>query len=329
MSSIYHSLLITSSAKYQIQQQHKEMHMSTDNQSLNDNEESIERCPHDKSNFFSIISNNLIRDPNLSPHTVWLIIYLLSNTGNFRINTRQVVNFLKGKKGYGRDSVKSMFNEAIEAGYIKRVEYKKNNLNRIKYIVSEEPKFKKSLRHPENQEVEEFKESLQRTENQAAEISAPENTSHKEITSSTKYQVKSKEKKNIKKKKSYRENVELTEEEYEKLKEVYGNNTEQALDLLDNYKFTHGKKYANDYGVFKKDGWIHKKFFEDAKLKSGESNKDFAIKVAKKYQAQGVGAFNETIEFITGNYAKIIPYKENGFKEQVFSQLRKMNLSIE
>lgn len=135
-------------------------------------------------------------------------------------------------------------------------------------------------------------------------------------------------KKNIKKKKAYRENVELTEEEYDKLKDVYGNNTEQALDMLDNYKFTHGKKYANDYGVFKKDGWIYKKFFEPQEAKGSESNIDFAKKVEKKHPSR-VKAYNATIELITSNQAKVISYTEHGFKDQVINQLRKMGLSIE
>lgn len=144
-----------------------------------------------------------------------------------------------------------------------------------------------------------------------------------------KNKAKAKEIKKNKQKKSYRDLVALTEEEYAKIQEVYGNNTGQALDLLDNYKFTHGKKYENDYGVFKKGGWIYKKFFEDQKGSSSEANKDYAVKVAQKFAPQGIEAFNEFIEFGKGQFAKSISYKENGFRSQVESQLRKMNLPID
>ena len=44
------------------------------------------------------------------------------------------------------------------------------------------------------------------------------------------------------------ENVFLTNEEYEQLKEKYGpGTTERALNILDNYKGAHGKKYKSDF----------------------------------------------------------------------------------
>jgi hypothetical protein len=117
-----------------------------------EDEATIQRCPHDKINQYSLISNKLIRDPNLSPHVCWLIIFLLSNKEGWVINVQQVVNFLKGKKGYGRDNVEEMFKEAIESGYMKKeIEMNGNLRGKTKYFISEEPKFKKSLRHPEVQ----------------------------------------------------------------------------------------------------------------------------------------------------------------------------------
>ncbi len=49
-------------------------------------------------------------------------------------------------------------------------------------------------------------------------------------------------------KKSYRENVAMTEDEHAKLVDNYGKAaTEKGIVKLDNYKGTHGKKYKSDY----------------------------------------------------------------------------------
>lgn len=120
----------------------------------------IQRCPHDEDNPYTMVHNELIRDASISPECRWLIIYLLSNKVNWTINIQQIVNHLKGKTG--RDKVYEIINEAIEAGYMKRDIVKKGNLKQqIKYFVSEKPKFKKILRHPEIQDPE-----IRDTENQ-------------------------------------------------------------------------------------------------------------------------------------------------------------------
>lgn len=121
------------------------------------NEEStIERCPHDSSTRYSVVDNNLIRDPSISPACCWLIIYLLSNQQGWRINITQIASYVK--KHMGRDKVRSLFAEAMEAGYIKREEAKRPNprggyLRIYKYFISETPKFKKFYRCTEIQDA--------------------------------------------------------------------------------------------------------------------------------------------------------------------------------
>ncbi len=118
-----------------------------------DTDITIQRCPHDEDNPYTMVHNELIRDASISPECRWLIIYLLSNKANWTINIQQIVNHLKGMTG--RDRVYEIISEAIEAGYMKRDIVKKGNLKQqIKYFVSEKPKFKKSLRHPEIQDTE-------------------------------------------------------------------------------------------------------------------------------------------------------------------------------
>jgi len=118
--------------------------------------DTIQRCSHDETNRFSIISNALIRDESISPECRWLIIYLLSNKENWKINISQIINHVK--KHMGRDKVYAIVDEAIEAGYIKREEIQRKNKNGgslkgFRYLLSENPKFKKFYRHPENQDT--------------------------------------------------------------------------------------------------------------------------------------------------------------------------------
>ena len=113
----------------------------------------FQRCPHDKENPYSMISRELIRDQSISPECRWLIIYLLANKDNWKINIRQIINHCKGQMG--RDRVYAVIKEAIDSGYILREEFTtEKNLRRTRYFVSESPKFKKCLRLPDFQEAE-------------------------------------------------------------------------------------------------------------------------------------------------------------------------------
>lgn len=113
----------------------------------------IQRCPHDKENPYAQINRDLIRDESLSPECRWMLIYLLSMKDGWVISPKQIVNHLKGKMG--RDRVYRMINEGIEAGYIlKEISIIGNLRQTVTYFVSETPKFKKILRHPEPQDTE-------------------------------------------------------------------------------------------------------------------------------------------------------------------------------
>lgn len=122
----------------------------------------IQRCPHDKQNPYTQVLNSLIRDQSLSPNCRWLLIYLLSNKDGWVVSVKQVCNHLK--EHMGRDKVRSLFDEAIKAGYMKREVVKVGNLNNgYMYYISEEPKFKNFYRQPE----------FQGLENEASEIDPP------------------------------------------------------------------------------------------------------------------------------------------------------------
>lgn len=115
-------------------------------------EETIERCPHDKENPYSIISNALLRDETISPNCRWLLSYLLSMRNDWKVKITQLINHLKPHMG--RDSVRNIITEAITAGYMERVDFMEGNLKRYKYRFAETPKFKKSFRCTDFQDAE-------------------------------------------------------------------------------------------------------------------------------------------------------------------------------
>lgn len=85
-----------------------------------------------------------------------------------------------------------------------------------------------------------------------------------------KEQVKKKQQKEKKEpKNSYGEfnNVKLKVEEEEKLLNIYGNNFNNAIDILDNYIESSGKNYKNHYAVLGKSNWVYKKVFDNNQYK--------------------------------------------------------------
>jgi predicted transcriptional regulator len=64
-----------------------------------------------------------------------------------------------------------------------------------------------------------------------------------------------------KEKKSYGEfkNVKLTDREYEKLKEIYGSQLENAISCLSEYIESSGKKYKSHYATMGKSQWVYEK----------------------------------------------------------------------
>ena len=103
----------------------------------------IERCEHDRDHPYLTVSKTLTRDDSISFECRGLLCYLLSNIDSWRVNTNQVANHIN--KFMGRDKVRELFKEAIDAGYLKREDYLENGLKRYRYLISEYGRFKKCL----------------------------------------------------------------------------------------------------------------------------------------------------------------------------------------
>ena len=120
---------------------------------VDEDTDTIQRCPHDQQNPYTMVKNDLIRDATISPNCRWLLIYLLTNEKGWKIKRAQVAKHIKSF--IGRDKAYKLFDEAIAAGYMKREEIpnkKYKNLKSYKYFVSETPKFKKCYRYTEAQD---------------------------------------------------------------------------------------------------------------------------------------------------------------------------------
>lgn len=104
--------------------------------------DTIQRWPHDQENPYTVLSNEIIRDPSISFECRGLLHYLLSNKFNWQIRVSQIVDHIKSHCGIKK--VYKIINEAIQAGYMKRI----RNLNTFKtsytYYISERPIFKES-----------------------------------------------------------------------------------------------------------------------------------------------------------------------------------------
>ncbi len=98
---------------------------------------------------FTIVPNELLRNPNISTSCRWLIAYLLSHDRSWKI---QIPYIMKSQK-ISKDKMYSMIDQAIENGYVKRETFMENGMKKYKYLISKHAKFKKCLPCPENQDT--------------------------------------------------------------------------------------------------------------------------------------------------------------------------------
>lgn len=125
--------------------------MTNETLHVNEEENDLITLDEDDSSFkYTIVPNELIRDQSISPNCRWLIIFLISNRPGWTIKSRQLWEHTKGF--IGREGIRKLLNEAIEAGYILRsivpMKGKNKNLRGYSYKVASTPKFKKCFREP-------------------------------------------------------------------------------------------------------------------------------------------------------------------------------------
>jgi hypothetical protein len=97
-----------------------------------------------------IVTRRLVRESTLPFDTRGFICYLLSHEKSFHISMPWIME----NQGISKNLIYRMVNQAIEAGYLKRIEWLDQGKKRYKYIVARTPKFKNSLLCPQKQDTE-------------------------------------------------------------------------------------------------------------------------------------------------------------------------------
>lgn len=292
------------------------------NENLSVNEESnfnlqatVERCPHDQENPYTMINNALLRDENISPNCRWLLSYLLSNRANWKITVLQISQNVK--KHLGIKKVYKIINEAIKAGYMKRedvyVSEGHSKLKRnVKYFISETPKFKKCFRD--------------------SHFCHDENGCIKERTSLKKEHIK---------KKKEREapppsvslfifkRVKMKQDQFDQLVKEFGETiVREKIASLDEYadlKSQKFKEYSCHYAVIR--NWIKK----DLKKPPPTVHQKFIDKIKNKFGNHKEISFHDSeVCFRTGmdGSRTSIKMKDPDFPHRVIDFLRRMGLDV-
>lgn len=290
----------------------------------------IERCPHDRENPYTMISTALIRDENLHPTTRWILISLLSNKPGWKINAKQFVNSLK-PHGLGRDKVLSFFKQACEVGYMKKEVYFVGGLKRTRYILSEEPKFKKSL--PQSTETDLGQKSGPPGSSQPT----PVDQAHKYYHRSSKEELKKEDcapAEPAPKASNFfiHERVKILIHHYEKLLNDFGKpKIDEMVERLDEYADINPKRfkeYANHATVIRK--WIREdkgKSPNDKKRIFDLINK-FKENHVKYFRNNTCEILKESFSFKSGAFYLEIPYDDPNFEVKFRAQVAKMGLKL-
>jgi len=288
----------------------------------------FERCPHDAENPYAMISRTLIRDQSISPECRWMLIFLLSNSDGWVIKFKQLHNHVKGFKNWGRDLTYQYVDEAMDAGYMRRDEYMKNNLKRYRYIVSETPKFKKCFRCPELQDTgtqyTAGTDTLKNNHPNSLELVIKDNQKEREEAPPPPFF-------NFKL-------VKMLQKDYDALIEKHGKELiTDYIERLELYSRTHNKafKVYTDHAAVV-ETWIrrdNKKKDDDPVENSENENRLIAEKVVENFpdlvKIGHIELQKTGILFQYGRDYELIEFKDIEFREDLMCRLALMNLKME
>lgn len=147
---------------------------------------------------------------------------------------------------------------------------------------------------------------------------------------------------------AFRENILLTQDEYDKLLKNNGKDKlEEMFDMLESYKGQHGKKYKSDYHTMIKGGWVFRVIYEKTRPTSTQvglntssqqtSPKPFSDKrkkIEKHFQGgnkyNGAECFIDdvSVAFQRGTTYRFVKFSEYGFWNQFENMLRNFDISV-
>lgn len=213
---------------------------------------------------FTMITNTILQDKDLSLRAKGLYTYLFSKPDGWEFHISAMVKELKETEGQIRVIVQELLNK----GYIVRhqvnengkfggmvyefVDIDRDGKNRVTDIpCSEKSAYGKTSTH-NNTESTSNTDYISNTEvNNNTPIS-----NKLDITPTEKIE-----------KKSFGEfkRVKLTDEEFKKLNDVYSIRIHEAIQMLDDYLEYKGHKYKSHYAVLKRNNWVYNKIFSSLK----------------------------------------------------------------
>ena len=226
----------------------------------------MERITRKKNENFTVISNEILKNENVSLKAKGLHCVIMGLPDNWDFTIKGMAAILKDKT----TAIYSAINELIEVGYCKRIYYTKEYEGKkvrggVEYIFYE------------NLNLENLNLDNLNLENQPQirtkgkkELITNENTNSiptPEILENEISLIKTeKERKKVAAKKEKIPNFEtvsLTIEEMEKIEERYKGNSKWAIETLHNYKMSSGKRYKSDYHALI--GWVYDKYLKEKK----------------------------------------------------------------
>jgi hypothetical protein len=290
-----------------------------------EDQDTIQRCPHDAENPYAQISRSLIRDESISPECRWMLIYLLSMKDGWKLKIVQIYKHVK--KFIGKNRVYELVQEAIEAGYIYREEKKVGNLKcGVTYFIAESPKFKKCFRRSDFREAESRDpENHEALSNNNSSITIEEKEKQGEQAPPTPplslplFTLNQ---------------ITMAQEDYDKLCEQFGADVVKTkLEELDDYSRNTPKKFK-EYKCHATTirQWIRRdqKTSSPKPAKPSDTNYSWLNKLKSKFSLRNDMHFSpEGLVIYAGMAAYTFKITENAFQERVISHLRKMQLPVD
>jgi hypothetical protein len=208
---------------------------------------------------YTLVSNIVLTDKELSLRAKGLYAYLFSKPDDWEFHPNVIAKDLKESIGQFRATV----SELIQKGYIIRKQINKNGIfGGIVYEFTDVTVLKNNRVGIEACS-EKSEHGCTSTHNNTESISNTDIISNTD--SSIYYNNSEKTKKNEKKAFGEFERVKLTDEEFNKLNDIYGLKINEAIQILDDYLEYKGHKYKSHYAVMKKNNWVYNKVFPQIK----------------------------------------------------------------
>jgi len=220
------------------------------------NQTSIQRSLHDRRNPYAQINRSLLQNTKLTWGARGLLAYLLSLPDDWKISMVHLVT----QAPEGKDAVRSLFRILESEGYATREKFADPifpGLVRERWIISEEPRFKKFLPDagfptpdeptaddPPVLKKESTKEIYTKKEIPLKGDKERNDADASAAAKAAPFPIKKKPLDKIK----FQEHVFLTKEEYEKLMKKFGEaGTKHRIEKLNAYVGSKNKRYASHY----------------------------------------------------------------------------------